>query len=113
MCELLADSTDIFRNEVLGALAQVWSQIVSWESIADGVMIGEFFVSDDERWRVIHMEPEMTFPQHFYNESVEVVHVLYAQEGAEMGQCEQWTDALKVDSVHFFGYSAPKMIQVK
>ena len=58
------------------------------------------------------MEAETTFPQHFYNDTIEIVHVLHAQDGAEIGQCEQWTKSLETDSIHFFGYSAPKMIKV-
>jgi hypothetical protein len=58
------------------------------------------------------LEESKTFPQHFYNDSVEIVHILHAQDGAEIGQCDQWTADLQSDSIHFFGYSAPKMIKV-
>ena len=58
------------------------------------------------------MEAETTFPQHFYNDTTEIVHVLHAEDGAEIGQCEQWMESLKTNSLHFFGYSAPKMIKV-
>ena len=59
------------------------------------------------------MEAETTFPQHFYDDTTEIFHVLHAEDGAEIGQCEQWMESLKTDSLHFFGYSAPKMIKVQ
>jgi len=102
---------EFIGGELVEAIAKVWCQIDSWESIVDGVTIGEFFVKNDERWRVIHLEESKTFPQHFYNDSVEIVHILHAQNGAEIGQCDQWTTDLQSDSIHFFGYSAPKMIK--
>ena len=71
-----------------------------------------FFTYESNFFRVIHLEESKIFPQHFYNDSVEIVHILHAQDGAEIGQCDQWTTDLQSDSIHFFGYSAPKMIKV-
>ena len=71
-----------------------------------------FLIYESNFFRVIHLEESKTFPQHFYNNSVEIVHILHAQNGAEIGQCDQWTTDLQSDSIHFFGYSAPKMIKV-
>ena len=75
-------------------------------------MVWYFFTYESNFFRVIHLEESKIFPQHFYNNSVEIVHILHAQNGAEIGQCDQWTTDLQSDSIHFFGYSAPKMIKV-
>ena len=82
-------------------------------SITKKVTLMYFFTYESIYSRVIHLEESKTFPQHFYNDSVEIVHILHAQDGAEIGQCDQWTTDLQSDTIHFFGYSAPKMIKVR
>ena len=45
-------NTISFRGGILvESVARIWSQINSWESIVDGVTIGDFYVKNNEHFR--------------------------------------------------------------
>ena len=99
-------------------VANAWPQIVSWQSIGKGVLLGTLCdtlcdTGENEFWRVLHMESGATLSQHCHNDASEILHILVADENeAKIGPCEQWTDRVQSDSLKYYLPSAPKIIKV-
>ena len=66
----------------------------------------------DLHLRVMHMDPGVTFAQHFYEGASEILHVLLANKDTCLGPTEVWATPLIQDSFHYFLMSAPKAIKV-
>ena len=85
---------------------------MQWEAIIDGVKVAQMASTSEAVYRLLYLEKGVIFPQHCYTEAVESLFILWADEAAEMGQCEQWLKPIENDSFHYFFRSSPKMIKV-
>lgn len=103
------------RNDgLLEVVAKIWPFVNNWTEVRQGVKLAEIWSQNGSLFRFLYLDKNATFGQHSYDESTELLHILSADEDtAQMGQCEQWMNAIKTDSSHYFCKTAPKMIKVR
>ena len=63
-------------------------------------------------FRLIYVEKGAIFPQHCYKEAREILHILYANEMAALGTCEEWTKQIEIDNIFSFLPTEHKILKV-
>ena len=91
-----------YRNSCLGGQAKL-TYTSSYTTIEKNAL----------SFRLIHIEMGEKFPQHNYKEATEILHILHANELAEIGTCDEWTDLIENDSFYSFFPTEPKTIKVR
>ena len=106
-----------FKSPLRDILRKVWPSL-SWESPSDGVKVShlgcslEEYEYDDVHFRLIYVEKGAIFPQHCYKEAREILHILYANEMAALGTCEEWTKQIEIDNIFSFLPTEHKILKV-
>ena len=104
-----------FKSPLRDILRKVWPSL-SWESPCDGVKVshlGCFLEEDDDvHFRLIYVEKGAIFPQHCYKEAREILHIIYANEMAALGTCEEWTKQIEIDNIFSFLPTEHKILKV-
>ena len=67
--------------------------------------------SGDLKLRLLYLEKGTVFPQHCYEDAVEILHILAAGHGAQIG-LEGWLESVEVDRLYSYISTRPKMIKV-
>ena len=95
-------------------LQQMWPSL-TWNSPCVGIKVCHLgsIQKNCLSFQLIHIEMGEKFPQHNYKEATEILHILHANELAEIGTCDEWTDLIKNDSFYSFLPTEPKTIKVQ